>query len=81
MDPLDIQYALKRKGITQVSLAKEFHVSEMTVSKVIRRALVSDRIMRGIAAKVGKKHTVVFPEYYRQPPKRITSKVASKKAA
>lgn len=76
MDPLDIQYALKRKGITQASLAKEFKVSEMTVSKVIRRALVSDRIMRGIAAKVGKKYTVVFPEYYRHPPKRTTSKVA-----
>jgi len=81
MDPLDIQYALKRKCTTQASLAKEFDVSEMTISKVIRRELVSDRIMRGIAAKLKKKHTDVFPEYYRQPPKRTTSKIASKRAA
>lgn len=77
MTPIEIQDALK-KIITQKALAKELNppVAEMTVSKVINRVMISDRVMRAIAAKIGKDHTEVFPEYYFQPPKRSTSKVA-----
>jgi len=67
--------------ITQTAPAGEFGVSEMSISKVIRRGLVSDRIMRAIAAKIGKNHRKVFPEYYLALTKHSTSKVARKKAA
>jgi hypothetical protein len=52
-----------------------FRISEMTVSKVIHRIIVSDRIMKNIASKIGKDHRQVFLEYYLKPPKRSTSKV------
>jgi len=52
-------------------------VAEMTVSKVIHRIIVSNRIMKAIALKIGMPYVRVFPEYYLQPPKRSTSKVAS----
>ena len=64
MKPLDIQYELKRKGITQVSIARELGVSEMTVSNVIQKRRVSDRIMRAVAKKIGRDHREVFFEHY-----------------
>ena len=78
MTPTEIQNALKENHTTQKAIAAELDppVAEMTVSKVIHRTIVSDRIMRAIAKRIGKKHTEVFPEYYLQPPKRSTSKVA-----
>lgn len=80
MTPSNIQEALKEKKITQKDVAKELGVAEMTVSKVIHRIIVSDRIMKAIAAKIGLRHVQVFPEYYLQPPKRSTSKVTTKAA-
>jgi len=76
MTPSEIQDELKKNKITQTAIALEMGVSAMTVSKVVNRIIVSDRIMRVIAAKIGRDHTKVFPEYYLQPPKRSTSKVA-----
>lgn len=76
MHPLKIQYELKKKGISQRSLARKLDVSEMTVSNVIRKKVVSDRIMRTISAAIGKDHRIVYPEYYCAPPKRSTSKAA-----
>ncbi|MCX5828730.1 MAG: hypothetical protein NTV58_12145 [Deltaproteobacteria bacterium] len=77
MTPAEIQDALKENNATQKVIAKELDppVAEMTVSKVIHRIIVSDRIMRAIALKIRRPHTEVFPEYYLQPPKRSTSKV------
>lgn len=77
MTPTEIQDALKENNTTQEAIAKELDppVSAMTVSKVIHRIIVSNRIMRAIASKIGRPHTEVFPEYYLQPPKRSTSKV------
>jgi len=82
MTPTEIQAALKENNITQAAIANELRpsVSAMTVSKVIHRIIVSDRIMRAIAAKIGRDHAEVFPEYYKQPPKRSTSKVEYKAA-
>jgi len=80
MTPAKIQDALRKLNITQRSIANELHVSEMTVSKVINRVIVSDRIMRAIADKIGRTHTAVFPKYYHQPPKRATSKVERRAA-
>ncbi|HRR42491.1 MAG TPA: hypothetical protein P5244_14755 [Syntrophales bacterium] len=75
MTPTKIQDALKKMEITQRAIADELKVSEMTVSKVIHRVIVSDRIMKTISSKIGKDHRQVFPEYYLKPPKRSTSKV------
>lgn len=76
MTPLKIQYELKKRGITQRSLAAELGITEMPVSKVINKLIVSDRVMRAVSAKIGKDHRIVFPEYYLRPAKRSTSKVA-----
>lgn len=82
MTPTEIQDALKIKHITQKAIAKGLKppVAEMTVSKVIHRIIVSDRIMRAIALKLEKAHFEVFPEYYLQPAKRSTSKVVNQAA-
>ena len=82
MTAIEIQKALKKKKITQESIAAELNppVHPMTVSKVINKIIVSDRIMRRIAAKINKKHWLVFPEYYLQPAKRSTSKVEKQAA-
>ena len=74
MNPLKIQYELKKKGISQKALAKKLGVSDMTVSNVVRKKVVSDRIMRAISTAIGKDHRVVYPEYYNKPPARSTSK-------
>ena len=63
MDPLEIQYELRKKGITQKSIADEMEVSEMMISLVVNKKHVSDRIMKKIAEKLGKDHREVFPEH------------------
>jgi transcriptional regulator with XRE-family HTH domain len=74
MTPLDRQYALKRKSITQQKIAEDLVVSPISVSDVINGHRVSDRIMRAIAAALGEDVRLVFPEYYLRAPKRKTSK-------
>jgi transcriptional regulator with XRE-family HTH domain len=76
MTPLERQFALKSKGITQHQLATELGVSDISVSDVINGHRVSDRIMRKIAAAIGEDVRLVFPEYYLRAPKRKTSKVS-----
>lgn len=76
MNPLERQFALKRKGITQTKIAKDLGVSPISVSCVINGHRVSDRIMRGIAAALGEDVRLVFTEYYLRAPKRKTSKVS-----
>ena len=73
MDPIDIQYHIKKKGLTQTAIANDIGVAIMTVSKVIHRQLISDRTMKAIAKAIGRDHIEVFPEYYLAPPARITS--------
>lgn len=76
MTPLDRQYALKKKNITQHKIATDLGVSDISVSDVINGLRVSDRIMRGIAEAIGKDARLVFAEYYLRAPKRKTSKVS-----
>jgi lambda repressor-like predicted transcriptional regulator len=77
MTPEQIQTKLAENGWTQRALAADLDppVSAMTISKVIHRIIVSSRVMRAIAEKIGEDHRAVFPEYFLQPPKRSTSKV------
>lgn len=76
MTPLDRQYALKKKGVTQHKIATDLGVSDIAVSDVILGHMVSDRIMRAVAAEMGEDVRLVFPEYYLRAPKRKTSKVS-----
>ena len=62
--PIDIQYHLKKKGITQKQLAEQLQVSEMSISNVINFNMVSDRLMRAVADAIGMKPELVFAWYY-----------------
>ena len=77
MTSLEIQYQLKFKKITQKSIAEKIGVSEMTISKVINRIIISDRVMKVISTEIGEDYRLVFGDYYLRPAKRATSKVAS----
>ena len=77
MHPADIQAALKRKDISQKEIAEELGVSEMAVSLVINKVMVSNRIMRAVANKIGKDALVIFSNYYLSAAKRKTSKKAA----
>lgn len=74
MHPADIQAELKKHGFTQKKVAQELKVCEMLISKVIREKRGSDRVMKGIASRIGRDHRAIFPEYYFGPRKRRTSK-------
>jgi transcriptional regulator with XRE-family HTH domain len=72
MTPLDRQYRLKSKGYTQNQIARAFGVSDSAISKVIFGKSISDRIMRGIAQKMGLAPEKVFPEHYKS--KKVSHK-------
>ena len=75
MTSSEIQKRLKDNGTNQHAIAAKLDVADMSVSDVINHRMISDRIMRAIAAAIGKDHRQVFPNYYLRPPKRKTSKV------
>jgi len=64
MMPLQIQYELRKRDIKQKEIARDMGVSEFFISAVIRKKAVSDRVMKGIARRVGRSHMEVFAEYY-----------------
>lgn len=74
MTPEQIKKAIRANGFTQKSLAENLGRSEMNISRVVRKTMISDYVMRGISKAIGKKYTKVFPEYYLSPAKRGTSK-------
>jgi len=77
MSPAYRQFLLKSKGITQKQIAVELDVVDMCVSKEINDKYHSHRVRCGIAEKIGLPVDQVFPEYYKNPPKRRTSKLAT----
>lgn len=64
MTPFEIQAELKKKKVSQISIAREVGVSAMAVTFVIQKVRVSDRIMKAVAKAIGRDHRVVFFEYY-----------------
>lgn len=76
MTPNEIKKAIKKKT-TQKAIAEKLGVSEMSVSYIINKKLISNRIMQEIARTIGKDPCEVFPEYYLDGPKypRRTSNV------
>ena len=71
MEPLDIQYSLRKKEITQKQIADDLGVSNMAISMVIRKKTISDRIMKVIAELINEDHRFVFPEYYFRKKNRL----------
>jgi len=64
MHPADIQAELKKRGIQQKEIAVDLGVSPMAVSIVVHKIMVSDRIMREVAARIERQPHEVFPEHY-----------------
>jgi hypothetical protein len=79
MTPGQIQGALKdlKPPVTQKELAAELGCSEIAISNVINQKMVSDLIMKAIAAKLSKERWEVF-DYYLRHPRRSTSKTLRK---
>ena len=77
MHPADIKAALWKRGIKQKQIADEVGVTQMSVSEVINKRRVSDRVMKAVARAIDKDHRIVFDWYYLKPPKRSTSKVST----
>ncbi len=63
--PIDIQYLLKKKGITQKGLAKKYGKSEMAISDVINFRLVSKPLMRAISKEINLPPETVFAWYFK----------------
>ena len=74
--PAKIQYLLKERGITQKQIAEEEGVSEMSISDVINHKLVSHRLMRAVAKRIGADHRTVFSWYFDQKRPRRPVRVA-----
>ena len=64
MEPIDIQYNLKKLGITQKAIAMETGKSETIISLVIRKERISAQVMTAICKKLEKSPVEVFPEYF-----------------
>jgi len=79
MSPDEIKKAIKKNNTTQKAIAKKLGVAEMSVSYIINKKIISNRIMQEVARTIGKDPCRVFPEYYLDGPKhpRRTSNVAA----
>ena len=66
MDPLTIQFELRKRHVTQAAIAREASVTEIAVSRVISRKMRSDNLQRLVADKIGKPVEAVFPDRYGQ---------------
>ncbi|BBO84516.1 hypothetical protein DSCO28_50820 [Desulfosarcina ovata subsp. sediminis] len=64
--PADIQYLLKKRGLTQRALAKKYGKSEMTISDIIRFQRTSLDLMEKIASEIGMDMETVFAERFRR---------------
>ena len=70
MSPLEIQFELKIRRITQKEIAEGLGVSEMGISKVVNKSMTSDRIMKAVSKAIGRDHREVFSEYYARKKRR-----------
>jgi transcriptional regulator with XRE-family HTH domain len=77
MTPDEIKKAIKKNNTTQKAIAEKLGVAEMSVSYIVNKKIISNRIMQEVARTIGKDPCKVFPEYYLAGPKhpRRTSNV------
>ena len=62
MDPLDIQYQLRKRGISQDEIARRAKRSKALVSMVIHGKARNAHIERLIARAIGRPVAEVFPD-------------------
>jgi lambda repressor-like predicted transcriptional regulator len=61
MDPIDINYQLKKKKSSQAAIAKKLKVNRSTVCDIIHGRQKSKRIMKAIAKVIGKEVKDIWP--------------------
>lgn len=66
MTPIERQFELRKRGITQRAIAKEIGMHEITIGRIMLGQLKSPRGIEFISAKIGCDPQVVFPEYFNQ---------------
>lgn len=83
MHPIDIQYALKKRGITLTDIGNAVGVTKCTVSNVVHGRTKSLRIATAIAKLTGRSLDELFPGQYpdqRLKAARLTRKIANLQA-
>lgn len=63
----DIKAHLRKRGISLKKLADELEINASTISIIIRRHRVSERVERAIALKLDMPLHEVFPDRYTTP--------------
>ncbi len=76
MRPEEIQRAIKKAGLSQGQIARKINRSEMSVSQVIHKKIISNFIMQAVADSIDCRIIDVFPEYFSGPKYRKTSQTA-----
>lgn len=80
MDPIDIQYELRKRNILQSQIAEEAGVSAVSISKVIRGKLGSARLMEIISrvsihaparGATAKKQSFEVVAYFKRNPRTV----------
>ncbi len=64
--PNDIQYLLKKKGLTQRDLAMKYGKSEMFISDIVNFNRTSIDVMEKIADEIGMDVKTAFAERFRR---------------
>lgn len=64
MTPIERQFELRKRGITQKSIAQELGKHPITIGLVINGKLNSAALIQAISDKIEKPPQEVFPEYF-----------------
>lgn len=64
MKPADIQFLMRRNGVTQAEIARRVGVAPVTVSNVITGSTTSRRIAQAIAEATGLSIQALWPDKY-----------------
>jgi lambda repressor-like predicted transcriptional regulator len=70
-----IQAAMRAAGVRQYEIARLFGVTDMAISMVVRRGVVSHRIRTAIAEAIGVDVAEIWPSYYRAERSRLGRKL------
>ena len=69
MDALEINYRLKRAGLSQTAIARELGVSQSVVGNVIHNRITAYEVASHIARALGEDLTTLWPNRYTFKPR------------
>ncbi|MDO9004367.1 MAG: helix-turn-helix domain-containing protein [Aquabacterium sp.] len=69
MDALEINYRLKRAGLSQTAIARELGVSQSVVGNVIHNRITAFEVASYIARALGEELTALWPDRYTFKPR------------